>query len=60
MQGNIDYVRGDLPIEPERRGGVNLEVNEEFTADVLRIELIESGIESTIIGAWFSKARLGD
>jgi hypothetical protein len=53
-------MRGTLPIEPERSGGIDLEVDEEFAANVLGVELVEPSIEPTIVSAWFCKARLGD
>ena len=48
------------PIKPERVSGVDLEVDKEFAANVLGVELIESSIEPTVVSAWCGIARLSD
>jgi hypothetical protein len=57
----LDHKRtctGSLPVKPERIGGVDLEIDDEFPANVLGVELIESSVESAIICAGFGKGRL--
>lgn len=56
----LDCIRVNLPIEPERSSSVDLEVDKEFAANVLGVELIESSIEPTVVSAWCGIARLSD
>ena len=47
-------------VEPERRSGVDLEVDDKFSANVLRVELVETSVKSTIVRAWLIESRLRD